>query len=36
MQKKQDSHVLNCVIAVVDAQIFIKAILLRGRFSVDF
>ena len=34
--KKQDLDVLNCVNAVVDAQISIKAILLRGGSSFDF
>ena len=33
MQKKQDSDILNCVNAIGDAQISIKAILPRGGFS---
>lgn len=32
MQKKQDSDILNCVNAIVDAQISIKAILPQGGF----
>lgn len=33
MQKKQDSDILNCVNAIADAQISIKAILPRGGIS---
>ena len=34
--KKQDSDVVNCVNAVVDAQISIKGIFPRAGLSVDF
>lgn len=34
MQKKQDSDILNCVNAIADAQISIKAILPREGFFV--